>query len=163
MARRIARVPAKPKQYAPTAHDIQRFLGPWIGETMDAPDREAHLWTISEAWGGRRLLSIRTTWEMSAAAGEETYLCAVRPLDGYTAFEMNDLPVPQPFGIAVLVDASHFIIPFWDDEHDVVFSRPGVAELTAHAVCRTFCETAAYKALRRKRNAVLRSAAGKQA
>jgi hypothetical protein len=45
--------------------------------------------------------------------------------------------------IAVLVDSQHFIIPGWDTNetpnnagpaYDVVFSRPGLAELVAHEV-----------------------------
>lgn len=62
-------------------------------------------------------------------------------IDGQAAFSVGD-------GFtATLVDSQHFIIPGWDTNdardnvgpaYDVVFSRPGVAELLAHAVWRRY-------------------------
>jgi hypothetical protein len=60
-----------------------------------------------------------------------------RLVEGQAAFALSNVHR------AVMVDPQHFIIAGWDTlydgdkliaEHDVVFSRPGIAELTAHRV-----------------------------
>ena len=105
------------------------FTGRWIGETQgyDAP---AHVWEISQR---RHYLLISTRWEHETGGIQ---LSAVA-LAGESAFQIGD-----QFK-AVLVDPQHFIIQGWDTndtrsgagpDYDVVFSRPGIAELTAHAV-----------------------------
>jgi hypothetical protein len=108
------------------------FAGRWIGETqgIEAP---AHVWEI--ACRGK-YLTIETRWENEARGGR-TFGEA---LSGQAAFRLGDHE-------AVLVDSQHFIIRGWDTndtrggvgpDYDVVFSRPGVAELSAHAVWRAY-------------------------
>jgi hypothetical protein len=110
------------------------FTGSWIGETM-GHDSPAHLWEIERS---NDSLIIKTRWET-----EQTH-------SGY--FTIHNVPREKAaFTIkmathtftGVLVDSQHFIIRGWDTNdvrggkgphYDVVFSRPGVAELTARAV-----------------------------
>ncbi len=57
-----------------------------------------------------------------------------------TRFEcaLADTPATFAFGepcdefIGIVLDDSHIVIAGLDDGHDVIFSRPGLAELTAH-------------------------------
>jgi hypothetical protein len=106
-----------------------RFDGTWIGETQGF-DSPAHLWEIRQ---NGRMLSITSRWEGEAGPGSGPYTGTVLP----------DQPAFQYGGFtALLVDPQHFIIFGWDTNdtrggagpaYDVVFSRPGIAELTAHA------------------------------
>jgi hypothetical protein len=106
-----------------------RFEGRWIGATQGC-DMPAHVWEVTQRG---RSLTIETRWE---DAGRVTRLYgAVVP--GEAAFTLGD-----QFR-ATLVDPQHFIIPAWDSNdtrgdqgphYDVVFSRPGIAELSARAV-----------------------------
>ncbi len=116
-------------------HDSDlRFAGQWVGETQGC-EMPAHLWSIRQE--GRRLY-IQTRWE-----GE---------LVGTEFFGLVDRS-GQSFGIngsqATLLDPMHFVIPNWctNDQrggvgpsHDVVFSRPGLAELSATAVWQRYRE-----------------------
>ena len=88
------------------------FSGPWIGEAIGC-DSPAH---VREIEVSGRSLRIRTRWEGDAVK-------------------------------AVPVDPQHFVIPGWDTNdtrggigpaYDVVFSRPGVAELSALAAYRRY-------------------------
>lgn len=120
------------------SNTVWNFVGTWIGETQfDSTDTHlqpspAHLWEIRQ-WGDN--VSIESRWE-----GEDE----IARLNG------SLLPDQKSFVYigetrsfeAHLLDAQHFIIPEWDTndirghvgpDYDVVFSRPGVAELTAHA------------------------------
>lgn len=107
-----------------------RFSGTWIGETQGC-EMPAHLWEIRQH-GWR--LTIHTRWE-GEGEDEGGYFYG-HVLDGQPAFRVSDFT-------ATLVDPQHFIIPGWctNDKrggvgpaYDVVFSRPGLAELTAQAV-----------------------------
>jgi hypothetical protein len=111
----------------------KHFEGRWIGETMEC-DSPAHLWHIRlrGTWA-----QVETVWE-----GHETIGPAMRvtPVPDQPAFEIK---TEQRVFIALLLDPQHFIIEGWDTNdmrnnqgpaYDVIFSRPGIAELTAQNV-----------------------------
>ncbi len=111
----------------------KHFEGRWIGETMGC-ESPAHLWHIRlrGSW-----LEVQTVWEGHAAIGAPMR-CAW--IADEPAFEIKT--EPRDFR-AQLVDAQHFIIAGWDTNdmrggkgphYDVVFSRPGIAELNARNV-----------------------------
>jgi hypothetical protein len=109
-------------QPSPTA---TLFTGRWIGETMEY-DMPAHIWEIIQR--GPRL-EIRTRWE-DRTRGQ---VLSGWMVPGQPAFQIGHFK-------ASLVDPDHFIIPGWDTndmrggegpDYDVVFSRPGLPELTA--------------------------------
>jgi hypothetical protein len=108
------------------------FAGRWVGETQgyDAP---AHIWEI--AHNGAHL-TIDTRWE---GEGRSARLHATALADE-PAFMLGTSK-------AVLVGTQHFVILGWDTNdtrgdmgphYDVVFSRPGLAELQATAVWEAF-------------------------
>jgi hypothetical protein len=108
------------------------FAGRWVGETQgfDAP---AHIWEISH--NGTRL-SIDTRWE---GEGRSARLHATALADE-PAFMLGATK-------AMLVGTQHFVILGWDTNdtrgnvgphYDVVFSRPGLAELQAAEVWAAF-------------------------
>ena len=106
-----------------------QFTGRWIGETQGI-DRPAHIWEIRQAG---KYVTIDNLWEGEASFRKMSGTM----VDGQAAFDLSDIHR------AVMVDPQHFIIAGWDtfyegDElvakYDVVFSRPGIAELTAHQV-----------------------------
>ncbi len=108
------------------------FIGPWIGETIGY-DSPAHIWEISVR---ASRLEIRTRWEDES--GWELMYAEVT--DGPAGFSIGEQR-------AVLVDSQHFVIPGWDTNdtrggvgpsYDVVFSRPGIAELSAHQAYQRF-------------------------
>jgi hypothetical protein len=87
----------------------------------------AHIWEIAHS--GQRI-TIDTRWE----DGTHVTRLYGELLPGAQAFKLDNFT-------ATMVDAQHFIIPGWDTNdtrggdgpsYDVVFSRPGIAELTAH-------------------------------
>ncbi len=107
------------------------FTGQWIGETQGY-EMPAHLWEITQ-YGP--YLYLKTRWE-----GEGTF----------AHFRAELVPNEAAFTIdgykrdfkATLIDKQHFVIPDWctgtkedwDGEsptYDVIFSRPGIGELTA--------------------------------
>lgn len=109
-----------------------RFQGTWIGETQGI-EMPAHLWEIQQR-GDR--LTIETRWE--GEKGSIRLNGQLRP-DG-TGFRIGTQE-------AILIDAQHFVIPGWDTNevrggvgpaYDVVFSRPGIAELTAGRAWRRY-------------------------
>lgn len=110
-----------------------RFTGQWIGQTVgiEAP---AHLWDIS--YTPHRLV-IKTRWEADGKPG--AYTQYGYPLEE-DAFELRGILLTFR---ATLVSPGHFIIPGWDTNdtrghrgphYDVIFSRPGLAELQAEQV-----------------------------
>ena len=106
-----------------------QFNGRWIGESQGA-DRPAHIWEIRQV---DEYVEIDNMWE-----GDPSFRSmSGRLVEGQAAFDLSDVHR------AVMVDPQHFIIAGWDSlydgdeliaEQDVVFSRPGIAELTAHQV-----------------------------
>lgn len=105
-----------------------QFNGRWIGESQGV-DRPAHIWEIRQVG---EYVEIDNMWE-----GDPSFRSMSGHLvQGQAAFDLEDHR-------AVMVDPQHFIIAGWDTlydgdkliaEQDVVFSRPGIAELTAHQV-----------------------------
>jgi hypothetical protein len=107
------------------------FTGPWVGQTQGA-DMPAHLWQIRQSG---RSVWVSTSWEGEQGVGGMSF-------QGILAEEGPAFTLVGRF-TATLVDPQHFIIPGWDTndvrgnvgpDYDVVFSRPGIAELTAAAV-----------------------------
>ena len=106
------------------------FTGQWIGETQGC-EMPAHLWEITQHG---TYLSLRTRWE-----GENTFAhFGGMMISGEAAFTISTDRLYK----AILIDKQHFVIPGWctgtkegwDGEsmtYDVVFSRPGIGELTA--------------------------------
>lgn len=113
------------------------FTGRWIGETQGYP-MPAHIWEITQM--GYALM-IATRWEGQTTVSSFTgYLVRGEP-----AFT---LPGSKPFK-AILVDKQHFVIAGWctndvrentGPDYDVVFSRPGIAELTARQAYTRYLE-----------------------
>jgi hypothetical protein len=111
---------------------LAAFTGQWIGETQGY-DMPAHIWEITQQGN---FLFLRTRWE-----GETTYAhFYASAVPGEPSFEISG----TDNGKATLVDKQHFVIPGWcwgtlsekdgkKGNFDVVFSRPGIAELTARA------------------------------
>jgi hypothetical protein len=109
------------------------FTGQWIGETQGC-EMPAHLWDITQQGSYLRL---RTRWE-----GESTFMHFYAELvPGEPAFSIGG--TRRDFK-ATLIDKQHFVIPEWcngsredwDGEsstYDVIFSRPGIGELTARS------------------------------
>jgi hypothetical protein len=94
-------------------------------------DSPAHLWEIKQT--GRHL-TISTRWEGEPHSKQGSFNGSV--MANEAAFSCGSFK-------AILVDPQHFIIYGWDTNdvrgnqgaaYDVVFSRPGIAELTAHSV-----------------------------
>ena len=119
--------------------DVNVFAGPWIGETI-GHDSPAHVWEIKPVGN---TLHVFTKWEgeMSIAP---TYFALV--MADAPAFVFHNMAEQK---IAVLVDPQHFVIAGWDTNdvrggkgrhYDVVFSRPGIAELNAQDAYRRFKE-----------------------
>ena len=138
------------------------FSGNWIGETMGIESR-AHLWEIRSS---NETIIIETRWEKEIASS------------GYFSGRMDTDDAGRPrfqidaqthLFVATLVDSQHFIIRGWDTndvrgnagiEFDVVFSRPGLAELTAQEIWQQH-RTALPKARKQPKRKAPSSAAGK--
>lgn len=111
----------------------KHFEGRWIGETQDCSS-PAHLWHIRLRGNW---VEVQTVWEGHETIGRPMR-CAL--IADEPAFEIEG--EHQTFR-ALLVDPQHFIIEGWDTndmrgnegpDYDVVFSRPGIAELNARNV-----------------------------
>jgi hypothetical protein len=116
----------------PTSHTA-KFVGRWIGHTQGAQS-SAHVWEITEY--NATTLHITTRWE----DGRHVSSNQARVLADEPGFVIEG---GERTFVATLVDTQHFIIPEWDTndirnhlgpDYDVVFSRPGLAELTARRV-----------------------------
>jgi hypothetical protein len=110
---------------APRVYTGAEFLGRWVGQTQGY-DSPAHHWEISQERGWLR---IDTQWE---GEGNASHFYAVA-VAGRPELRLD------PF-VAALIDPQHFVIAGWDTNDtragqgpafDVVFSRPGIAELSA--------------------------------
>ncbi len=108
------------------------FAGRWIGETQEA-DMPAHVWEITSQ--GSRLY-IETRWESETSSGR----MSASALADEPAFLLGEKK-------AELLGTQHFIIREWDTNdtrggvgphYDVVFSRPGLAELRAYEVWQEY-------------------------
>jgi hypothetical protein len=113
------------------------FTGRWLGETQGCP-MPAHIWEITQTGFG---LWIATRWE-----GEnEVSTFFGQPIRGEMAFHISGSKLFK----AILIDKQHFVIADWctndrrggvGPDYDVIFSRPGIAELTARQVYRQYLE-----------------------
>lgn len=110
--------------------------GQWVGATMGHP-MPAHIWQIAQQ--GNRLL-IATRWEES---GEVVQLHARLDADGFVLGGGRFR--------AIILGPQHFVVPGWDTNdarggrgphYDVIFARPGIAELAAPARYRRYLTTA---------------------
>lgn len=99
----------------------------------------AHIWEITQHT--THLLYIATRWEDTPRVS--TFIGHILPNEDAFAINPSAVFGGAPDWKAVLVDPQHFIISGWDTndvrndegpDYDVVFSRPGLAELAAHAV-----------------------------
>lgn len=111
------------------------FAARWISETQGR-EVPAHIWEIIPH---ETYLEVRTCW-----GGETTF----------TTFDAYIVPNEPAFRIngcaarfkATLIDNQHFVIPNWydgrgsEEPRDVVFSRPGIAELTAREAYQKFLQ-----------------------
>jgi hypothetical protein len=107
-----------------------KFAGSWIGQTMGYDDSPAHIWEIKMQGP---FLNIETRWENSLRTG----MFMGRIVEGEDAFLVG---MDRK---AILIDPQHFYIEGWDTndirgnigpDYDVIFSRPGFAELNAEAL-----------------------------
>jgi hypothetical protein len=107
---------------------LTAFGGRWIGETVGC-ESPAHIWEIEQR--GDRLW-IESRWEGETAVARMLGILIADQL----AFAIGTQT-------ATLLDSQHFVIPNWDTNdrrggggpaYDVIFSRPGLAELTARDV-----------------------------
>jgi hypothetical protein len=119
----------------PAKTHADRFVGRWVGQTQGWVSA-AHVWEIVKV--NERTLRITTRWEDGRRI--DSFQASV--LADEPAFVIRDL---RRHFKAELVDSQHFLIPGWDTndarggegpDYDVVFSRPGLAELTAGDVWR---------------------------
>lgn len=116
------------------------FTGRWIGETQGCA-MPAHIWEITQQGYG---LMISTRWE----GGTKVASFIGRLVSNEPAFTLSG---SKPFK-AVLIDKQHFVIAGWctndvrggtGPDYDVVFSRPGIAELTARQAYTRYLESVA--------------------
>jgi len=101
------------------------LAGIWIGNTRD--DLVLHHWRIEQRGDE---IGIFITLDLSAALNMKSgpiYFHTARLVKG--AMRIHS----QPPVDAVFVDAEHFVLPNWDESGDMMFSREGLAELTAPA------------------------------
>ena len=113
------------------------FTGRWIGQTQGYP-MPAHIWEITQQGFG---LMISTRWEGETKVS--TFFCRLIP--NQQAFL---LPGDRQLS-AILIDKQHFVVPRWctndarggvGPDYDVVFSRPGIAELMARQAYTRYLE-----------------------
>lgn len=113
------------------------FLGRWIGETQGW-EMPAHIWEISLQGA---YLRMATRWEGYSQTGD--FYAQIVP--GEPAFQIQSVSN----GKAILIDKQHFVIPGWctndarngqGPSYDVIFSRPGIAELTAREAYLKYLE-----------------------
>jgi hypothetical protein len=113
------------------------FTGRWIGETQGYA-MPAHIWEITQQGFG---LGISTRWEDGTNVA--TFFGQLIP--NQPAFMISG---GRQFK-AILVDKQHFVIAGWctndaregiGPDYDVVFSRPGIAELTARKAYARYLE-----------------------
>ena len=113
------------------------FTGRWVGETQGYR-MPAHIWEISQQGFG---LMIATRWE-----GETKVATFFAKLSSDEPAFITSGNNPSK---AILMDKQHFVIAGWctNDKrggvgpaYDVVFSRPGIAELTARQVYARYLE-----------------------
>ena len=114
------------------------FTGRWIGETQGAV-MPAHIWEIKQQGFG---LIVSTRWE------DATNVAAFvgRLVPNQSSFTISGSRLFK----AILIDKQHLVVPGWctndargglGPDYDVVFSRPGIAELTARQAYARYLES----------------------
>lgn len=115
------------------------FTGRWIGETQGY-SMPAHIWEIKQQ--GFNLI-VSTRWEDATNVAS----FVGRLLPNQPAFTIAGKRLFK----AILIDKQHFVVPGWctnnarggsGPDYDVVFSRPGIAELTARQAYMSYLESA---------------------
>lgn len=113
------------------------FTGRWIGETQGYA-MPAHIWEIKQQGFG---LMVSTRWE--DATNVATFVGRLVP--NQSSFTISGRRLFN----AILIDKQHFVVPGWctndargglGSDYDVVFSRPGIAELTARQAYAHYLE-----------------------
>jgi hypothetical protein len=113
------------------------FTGRWIGETQGYP-MPAHIWEITQQGFG---LMIATRWEGETKVA--TFFAQL--VSNEPAFIISGSNPSK----AILIDRQHYVIAGWctndrrggiGPNYDVVFSRPGIAELTARQAYAQYLE-----------------------
>jgi hypothetical protein len=107
-----------------------RFAGRWIGESMRESAQQVVIWRIVES------SSYVFVYPTDESGNEPSgYFSGVVAADGLT-FWLNDSN--HGASHARILDVDHFVMTRWDRSTqpacDVVFSRPGLPELSARAV-----------------------------
>lgn len=114
------------------AYMRKHFMGLWVGESMGIESSPAHLWRMRQ--DGSQLF-IYHRWESEAQEHSSHFVGSVADDMRSFTFLTNK--------IAFVIDDEHFVVPGWDTNDirdgqgpafDVVFSRPGLAELQARKV-----------------------------
>jgi hypothetical protein len=109
---------------------VECFGGLWIGESMRQEAGPALVWRIKQS-GANVFVYPRLESELH----DSGYFSGSVSEDG-DSFSLNG--VPSESGVARRIDEDHFYIAAFDhagaQPHDVVFSRPGVPELSARQV-----------------------------
>ena len=114
------------------------FTGRWIGETQGYV-MPAHIWEITQHALG--FLMVSTRWEGQT----EVAAFSAKLVPNELAFIISGSKTFK----ATLVDKQHFVIPGWctndvrggiGPAYDVVFSRPGIAELTGRQAYAQYLE-----------------------
>ena len=113
------------------------FTGRWIGETQGYV-MPAHIWEIIQQGAGLR---ISTRWEgQSSVTGFTATLASREP-----TFVIKGKKPSK----AILIDKQHFVVAGWctndarqgiGPSYDVLFSRPGIAELTGRQAYTQYLE-----------------------
>jgi hypothetical protein len=113
------------------------FTGRWIGETQGYV-MPAHIWEIIQQGANLR---ISTRWEGQSS------------VTGFTATlvssERSFVIKGKKLSKAILIDKQHFVVAGWctndarqgiGPSYDVLFSRPGIAELTGRQAYTQYLE-----------------------
>ena len=110
-------------------------MGLWVGESMGVESSPAHLWRIRQEGSD---LFIYHRWEGETHEKHDNFRGVLGPDERSFTFLSKT---------AYLIDDDHFVVPGWDTNDirggkgpafDVVFSRPGLAELSARAVWKVW-------------------------
>jgi len=128
-----------------------KLEGPWVGETV-GHDSPAHIWEIKivRPIASLPYASIFTRWEGETKQARFDLWLEEGEGDARLRFDGH--------GSMVWVDGQHFVVPKWDTNevrdhkgpaYDVVFSRPGIPELTAHDAYQRYLKTKAKPKLKR--------------
>jgi hypothetical protein len=120
-----------------------RLSGEWIGESMEIDTSPAHIWHIEHS--GRNLY-VMHRWEDETSFKSGTLWYFVSE-DGHTLH----MDYKCDHALGHVLDADHFIMYGWDTNdirgnigpaYDVVFSRQGLAELSAARLWRAWRDAA---------------------